>query len=231
LVLVCFWSPKGGSGTSVVAAAAGILISRRGPARIADLTGDQPAVLGLAHDPQLGLRDWLRAGPQALTEALDRLAIACNSSLTLLPAGAGSLAGVAPESGAALAVALQATAETTVCDGGRLDDDASAALAEVAGANVVVVRGCYLALRRAVHHPMIDHATGVVLVDEHGRSLGARDVEDVLGLPVVATIEARAVVARAVDAGTITARMPDLLARPMRHAIERLGCLRTDQAA
>jgi hypothetical protein len=231
LVLVCFWSPKGGSGTSVVAAAAGILISRRGPARIADLTGDQPAVLGLAHDPPLGLRDWLRAGPQAPTEALDRIAVACSSSLTLFPAGGESLSGVAPESGAALAVALQATGETTVCDSGRLDDDASLALAEVADANVVVVRGCYLALRRAVHHPMIEQALGVVLVDEHGRSLGARDVEDVLGLPVLATIEARSVVARAVDAGTLTTRMPDFLARPLRHALERIGCLRRDQAA
>jgi hypothetical protein len=231
LVLVCFWSPKGGSGTSVVAAAAGILLARRGPARIADLTGDQPAVLGLAHDPQLGLRDWLRAGPQAPTEALDRLAVACNSSLALLPAGGGSLESVAPESGAALAVALQATEATTVCDGGRLDHDALVALAEVADANVVVVRGCYLALRRAVHHPMIEHALGVVLVDEHGRSLGRRDVEDVLGLPVLATIETKIVVARAVDAGTLTTRMPDFLARPLRHALERIGCLRTDQAA
>lgn len=230
-MLVSFWSPKGGSGTSVVTAAAGILIARRAPVRIADLTGDQPAVLGLAHDPSLGLRDWLRAGPQAPTEALERLAIACNPTLTLLPAGAGSLTGVAPESGAALAVALGATAETTLCDAGRLDDEALVALAEVADANVVVVRGCYLALRRAVHHPMIEHALGVVLVDEHGRSLSARDVEDVLGLPVLATIEARAVVARAVDAGTLTTRMPDLLARPLRHALERLGCLRRDEAA
>ncbi len=230
-MLVCFWSPKGGSGTSVVAAAAGVLLARRSPARIADLTGDQPAVLGLAHDPSLGLRDWLRAGPQAPTEALERLAIACGSSLTLLPAGSGSFAGVPPESGAALAVALQATAETTMCDAGRLDAEPLAALAEIADANVVVVRGCYLALRRAVHHPMIEHAHGVVLVDEHGRSLGARDVEDVLGLPVLAAIEAKAVVARAVDAGTLTTRMPDLLARPMRHALERLGCLRRDQAA
>ncbi len=230
-MLVCFWSPKGGSGTSVVAAAAGVLLARRAPARIADLTGDQPAVLGLPQEPSLGLRDWLRAGPQAPTEALERLAIACGPALTLLPAGGGTLAGVAPESGAALAVALQAADETTVCDAGRLDDEPLAALAEIADSNVVVVRGCYLALRRAVHHPMIEHAHGVVLVDEHGRSLGARDVEDVLGLPVLATIEARSVVARAVDAGTLTSRMPDFLARPLRHALERIGCLSRDRAA
>jgi hypothetical protein len=230
-LLVCFWSPKGGSGTSVVTAASGILVARRGPARIADLTGDQPAVLGLAHDPAPGLRDWLRAGPQAPTEALERIAVEVGSGLTLLPAGAGALDDVAPEAGAALAVALQLGDVTTVCDAGRLDNEVLGALAEIADANVVVVRGCYLALRRAVHHPMLEGAIGAVLVDEHGRSLGARDVEDVLGIPVLATIEARGAVARAVDAGVLGARMPDALARPLRHALERLGCFRTDRAA
>ena len=47
--------------------------------------------------------------------------------------------------------------------------------------------GCYLALRRAVRHPAISDAIGAILIDEHGRSLGAPDVEDVLGLPVLAT--------------------------------------------
>jgi hypothetical protein len=230
-VLVCFWSPKGGSGTSVVAAASGIVVARHEPARIADLVGDQPAVLGLAHDPTPGLRDWLRAGPQAPTEALDRLAVTCGPALSLLPAGAGALDDVAPESGAALAAALQSSADTTLCDAGRLDSDVLCALAQVADANIVVVRGCYLALRRAVYHPMLEHASGAVLVDEHGRSLGARDVADVLGVPVLATIEARVPVARAIDAGVLTTRMPDSLARPLRHALERVGCFRTDRAA
>jgi hypothetical protein len=231
IVLVCFWSPKGGSGTSVVAAASALVLARTESVRLADLTGDQPPVLGMADDPEPGLFDWLRAGPDAPTEALAHLAVTVAPNLALLPAGNVGFDGVLPEAGAALAVALGDDTRTTMCDAGRLDHPALCALAEVADVNVVVVRGCYLALRRAVHHPAIELATGVVLVDEHGRSLGTRDVEDVLGLPVVATIEARGSTARAVDAGVLITRMPERLARPLRHALARIGCIDTERAA
>jgi hypothetical protein len=230
-VLVCFWSPKGGSGTSVVTAAAGLLIARNAPARIADLTGDQPAVLGLADEPATGLRDWLRAGPQAPTDALDRLAVDVTRNVSLLPSGAPGLHDVLPEAGAALGVALDDEARATVCDAGRLDHPALVALAEIADVNLVVVRGCYLALRRAVHHGALELASGAVLVDEHGRSLGARDVEDVLGVPVVATIDARTSTARAVDAGVLPTRMPESLARPLRQGLVRIGCIDGERAA
>src|SRR6185437_6313563 len=90
-VLVCFWSPKGGSGTSVVAATAALVLAREGAARVADLAGDLPAVLGLASDPDLGLRDWLRAGPEAPSEGLDRLEVDAGRGLALLPAGTGDI--------------------------------------------------------------------------------------------------------------------------------------------
>jgi hypothetical protein len=230
-VLVCFWSPKGGSGTSVVAASAALVVAREGAVRLADLTGDQPAVLGLSNEPEPGLFDWLRAGPQAPADALDRLGIEVVPRLSLLPAGAPDLDGVAPEAGAALAVALGTAASPTVCDAGRLGHPALEALAEVADVCVIVVRGCYLALRRALHHDALRFSTGVVLVDEHGRSLGRRDVEDVLGLPVIAAIEARTATARAVDAGVLAARLPDALGRPMRHALMRIGCIDGERAA
>ena len=230
-MLVCFWSPKGGSGTSVVTAASALLMAKRAPVRVADLTGDQPAVLGLPNAPAPGLFDWLRAGPQTPADAIDRFGVEIARRLVLLPAGDGSIDGVAPESGAALAVALQHDDRPTLCDAGRLDRPAQAALAEIADTTVMVVRGCYLALRNAVHHEGLQHTSGIVLVDEHGRSLGTRDVEDVLGLPVLATIEARGSTARAVDAGTINTRMPDALSRPLRHALMRIGCLDGRRAA
>lgn len=230
-MLICFWSPKGGSGTSVVAAATALTLAHRAPARLADLAGDQPAMLGLATEPTPGLFDWLRAGPQAPTDALDRLGIEVAAGLTLLPAGRGPIGAAPPEAGAALAVALHSAERSTICDAGRLDHAATAACAEVADANVVVVRGCYLALRRAVYHEAIELATGAVLIAEHGRSLGTRDVEDVLGIPVLATIEARSSTARAVDAGVLATRMPDVLARPVRHLLDRLGCAPDERAA
>jgi hypothetical protein len=229
-MLVCFWSPKGGSGTSVIAAAAALVLARETDARIIDLSGDQPAVLGLAHDPVPGLLDWMRAGPGAPADALEHLTVDVAPRLTLLPAGAHGQA-PSPEAGAALAVALDADPRPGVCDLGRLDDPASSAFAEVAGANVVVVRGCYLGLRRAVRHPSITDAVGAILIDEHGRSLGAHDVEDVLGIPVLASIPARTSIARAVDAGVLPTRLPDSLGRPLHHALMQVGCFGDEQAA
>jgi hypothetical protein len=233
-LLVCFWSPKGGSGTSVIAAAAALVLAREGPARLVDLAGDLPAILGLATDPEQGLRDWLRIGPEAPTEALDRLAVDAGRGLTLLPAGAGDVASASPEAGAALAIALRADPRPTVIDAGVLraqSEPAMHALVEVADVDVVVIRGCYLALRRAVRIELTSRASGAVYVEEAGRSLGVRDVTNVLGIPVLASVGVRASTARAIDAGVLPTRLPDALARPVRELLRRVGCLDREAAA
>ena len=233
-MLVCFWSPKGGSGTSVIAAAAALVLAREGPARVADLAGDLPAVLGLAADPDQGLRDWLRIGPEAPTEALDRVALDAGDGLALLPAGSGDLANVTPEAGAALAVALRGDPRPTVVDVGVLgarSDPALHAFVEVADAHVIVVRGCYLALRRAVRLDLTARASGAVYVEEAGRALGIRDVTGVLGIPILACVSVRASTARAIDAGVLPTRLPDALARPVREMLRRIGCLDREEAA
>ena len=227
-MLVCFWSPKGGSGTTVVSVAAALVAAREGPVRLADLAGDAPAVLGLAHDPSPGLTEWLRLAPDAPVEALGRIAVEVAPRVMLLPTGGAGI-DAAPVAGAQLAAALSGGG-LTVCDAGGLGG-AAAAVNEAADASVVVVRGCYLALRRAVHHPALRAVRGAVLVDEPGRSLGARDVEDVLGTPVLAVVEARAATARAVDAGVLASRMPDALARPLRGLLARVGGLDDERAA
>ncbi|MDQ1459798.1 MAG: hypothetical protein QOI08_1282, partial [Actinomycetota bacterium] len=61
--------------------------------------------------------------------------------------------------------------------------------------------------------------------------LGRPDVEDVLGIPVLATIPARTSIARAVDAGVLPTRLPDALGRPLHHALLRAGCFGDEQAA
>jgi hypothetical protein len=234
LVLVCFWSPKGGSGTSVIAAATALVLAREGPTRLADLDGDQPAIHGLAADPEQGLRDWLLTGPEAPTDALDRLAVDAGRGLTLLPAGVGDVGLASAEAGAALGMALQADPRPTVVDLGVLSaqrGSALHALAEVADASIIVVRGCYLALRRAVRLELTVNATGSVFVDEGGRALGAHDVASVLGVPVLATVSLRATTARAIDAGVLPTRLPDALARPVREVLRRIGGFDHEQAA
>ncbi|MGH8983787.1 MAG: hypothetical protein ACRDY6_07910, partial [Acidimicrobiia bacterium] len=96
-MLLALWSPKGGSGTSVLAAACSIVLARHGGARLADLEGDQPAIFGVDVDPPTGLTDWLAAGPEAPTEALEKLAVEALRGVALLPRGSAprSLAPVA----------------------------------------------------------------------------------------------------------------------------------------
>jgi hypothetical protein len=153
--------------------------------------------------------------------------------VTLYPAGQRHADDVTvpPEAGAALAVALDTGTFPTVCDLGRLDTPVLRAFAEVAGPSIVVVRGCYLGLRRAIHHPALAGTFGAIVIDEHGRSLGARDVEDVLDVPVLATITARTGAARAVDAGVLATRLPESISRPLQHALQRTGWFRDERAA
>ena len=93
-----------------------------------------------------------------------------------------------------------------VHDAGRLDAPSSG----TGGTRLVVLRGpCYLGLRTLVAQQDVAF-DGIVLVAEPGRSLERRDVEDVTGVPVVATVPVSARVARAIDAGLLVARLPQL---------------------
>ncbi|MBK5289446.1 MAG: hypothetical protein JJE46_13380 [Acidimicrobiia bacterium] len=224
--LLTFWSPKGGSGTSVIAAACALQAAHTiHAARLVDLRGDQPAILGLGSDPETGIADWLAAGPTAPTDALDRLGVEIVPGLSLLPLG-GTPSVLAPalsaEAGAALAVALR-DGPLTLVDVGVPDDAVARAIVEVSDATILVVRECYVGLRRAVRNPSTAKAFGLVVVQEPGRSLGPSDLSQVLGRPVVARVPTRDSVARAVDAGTLPARLPDPLARAASQILRELG--------
>jgi hypothetical protein len=232
-VLLALWSPKGGSGTSVVAAAVALVSAGRADTRLADLGGDQPAILGLQPPTSLiTLVDWLAAGPSTPTEWLDEMAVPVLPGLSLLPGGPTSQA-ASPEAGAALAVALRdsgvAVADVgsgpIVGAGGDEFDGAGRALIDVADTALVVLRPCYLALRRAVADPRLASSAGVILVEEPGRVLDAEDVSAVLSIPVVGRFPVRAEIARAVDAGVVRDRLPGPLAKAAGTVLDRLADL------
>lgn len=217
MLLAC-WSVKGGSGTTVVAVALSLLLARRppGPAVLADLAGDAPVVLGLPDPPPPGLGEWLSAGPEVPPAALSRLEVDARPGLRLLPAGdPGAVDRAGEEAGERLAVAL-AGAGPVVADCGLATSGARLAVARSAGLSLLVLRPCYLALRRAAAAPV--RPSAVVLVEEPHRSLDARDVEDVLGVPVRARVPWHPAIARAVDAGLLADRVPSPLARALRDA-------------
>ena len=81
---------------------------------------------------------------------------------------------------------------------------------------VLVVRPCYLAVRRAAAVPYTpDH---IVLVRERLRSLTTDDVERALALPVT-TVDHDAVIARAIDAGLLVTHAHRHLGKPLRQLI------------
>lgn len=201
-MLIACWSVKGGSGTSVVAASIALHLSALGPATLVDLAGDSPAVLGLPDPPGPGVAEWL-AGGLADPAALDRVATSVTPALSLVPVGREP---VPSDGGERLAAALAGRGQSVVDCGSRAASGAAAGVAAAATCSLLVVRPCYLALRRALAAPI--RPSGVILVDEGERALGPNDVSEVLGVPVRAVVPWDPRVARAVDAGLLAARMP-----------------------
>ena len=223
-MLVCCWSSKGGSGTTVVATALAVLLAKQSPAGalVVDLAGDVPAVLGLADDDgRPGVSEWLEGGDLVPADGLARVEVQVSSRprrCSRVAAATSRSPGrqlchrcshmtLEPSSSTA---ARSPRLSTTV-----LSTALVAALAAEADHSLLVVRPCFLALRRAVRAPL--RPTGVVLVEEAGRALVSADVEDALSVPVQAVVSVTAQVARAVDAGLLASRLPRTLERELRH--------------
>jgi MinD-like ATPase involved in chromosome partitioning or flagellar assembly len=218
-VLVSCWSAKGGSGTTVVAAAMALLLGREQPSGslLVDLAGDLPSALGVDETRGPGLADWLAAGRDAPADALARLEQPVTAETGLVRRGIGPLA----EAGAAdLAGRLAAEPRTVVVDCGVVTehdpDPVVDALVGAADTSLLVLRSCFLAVRRAVRLPR--RPDGVVFVVDEGRAITGDDVESVLQVPVVAQVRVCPAVARAVDAGLLSRSLPRSLERDLRYA-------------
>ena len=211
-MLITCWSVKGGVGTSVVAASLALVLAGRDPAGalLVDLAGDQPAVLGLPLPEGPTVLDWLGARGDVGDDGLRRLEVAAAPGLDLLWSD-GSWPDVDPTP---LVTHLALERRAVVVDAGRIAHGGHAGAAALVGAaaiSLLVLRPCYVALRRALACEVAP--TGVVLVSEPGRALGRTDVERVLDVPVVAQVEVEPAIARTIDAGLLANRMPRSLAR------------------
>lgn len=226
-MLIACWSSKGGSGTTVVASALALSAARRGVSDagvlLVDLADDVPATLGLREDGGPGFAEWAGAGDGIDVDALSALEIEAAPGLHVLPTGrwSGEVPGTALTTAAErAAIFWAASARLVVVDLGTVGSAAVTrsgvitAVANAASQRVLVVRPCYVALRRAMDHGPVP--TAVVVVREPGRSLGISDVEGALGVHVGVTIEFDPAVARAVDAGLVAVRLPRALERPVR---------------
>ncbi|MTA43546.1 MAG: hypothetical protein F2567_10995, partial [Actinobacteria bacterium] len=216
MVFSC-WSAKGGSGTTVVSVALAVLLGQQSDAGsvYVDLEGDAPTVFGMPEPDGPGLSDWFAASESVGVSAIERLERPVANAVRLVPRGRREFSG--DERARICIERLNADERPVVVDIGCIagsgdpGDLVRRCFAEQATTSLLVTRPCFLSLRRALSLPL--RPTGVVLIEEAGRALGRRDVEDVLGVPVIATIEVDAAVARAVDAGLLAARLPSSLGR------------------
>jgi MinD-like ATPase involved in chromosome partitioning or flagellar assembly len=222
MVIAC-WSAKGGSGTTVVAVSLARMSAdaRASGALLIDLAGDAPAALGVPEPDGPGIAEWLRAGDDVPADGLARIEHDVGNGLGLVCRGVGWLAD--PARAEVLAAVLAADRRTVIIDCGRVGPPTSAESAEVtrvlaatAMHSLLVVRPCYLALRRAV--AMSFRPSGVVVVNEQGRALEPDDIEEILQVPVVAVVQHDPSIGRAVDAGLLGARVPTALAKALRRA-------------
>ncbi|MGD9997269.1 MAG: hypothetical protein AB7R77_02885 [Ilumatobacteraceae bacterium] len=209
------WSPKGGSGTTVVASTLAVIAARRGPTVAIDLGGDVVAALGADAAESAGAGDWLctsgapaarlwqLAQPCAVDDDLDLRVVRAGA----MPAGE-RLVELASERLAAAAASHDAH---VVIDAGHVIPDGP--LLQCAARALMIIRPCYLAMRRAC--AVGTGGSDVVLITEPGRALGRKDVERGLGGPVVAELPWDPAVARAVDAGLLRCRVPTGAARAL----------------
>ena len=211
-MIVC-WSVKGGSGTTVVAAALALVLAQRheAGARLVDMSGDTPSALGMSEPASEGIAEWLSAADHPGVEALNNLMLPVTAHLGVIPRGHNvivpSLVNLDRLRDLAEAIA-QSTMPTVVDAGSGL---AAIPIIEHATRSLLIIRPCYLALRRA--SLLTTKPNGIIVITEPGRALGVHDVESVVGAPVLAEIPFDPAIARAVDAGLLAGRVPTLLAK------------------
>lgn len=210
-MLHVFWSTKGGSGTTTTAASYALLLARQAEVLVVDLAGDMPAALGLP-DP---------VGP-GVVELLDRghdfgdyqsCEVPAPGGMRLIPAGYGPLPTVcdAPAEARAVAV-LGADGREVVVDAGTNPRGLAMALAALAPRSFLVLRPCYLGLRRAGAFPL--RPSRVLLVDEPDRTIRPEDVASVVDAEVT-VLPWSVSLSRAVDVGSLSGRAPRAFARAL----------------
>lgn len=207
-MLITCWSPKGGSGVTVVTAALALLACGPDggpPGAVVALDaagrgrGDLAGALGITAGPTAGPTAAGPTGPGGGPGGGPGTGVEVGSVGPLVVRTWPERAPLGP---------LLAAGELVVADvGPGLGSDAD--LISAAAHCLAVIRPCYLGVRRLVASE--GRVDGIVVVEEPDRALGVDDIEHVTGRPVVARVRWDASVARAVDAGLLASRLPRAL--------------------
>jgi hypothetical protein len=193
-----------------VACALALIAAGRQESLLIDVAGDAPAALGIAEPSGPGLHDWISSA-SAPPSAIEALAVTAADNLRLVPRGTAMSVPDHPR-WTELGRYLVDKSTPTFVDAGTAP--MAAGLITMAERRFLVIRPCYLALRRAAAADI--EPTGVIVLHEPGRALRSQDVAYAVHAPVVAEISLDPAVARAVDAGLLAARLPRTLVASLR---------------
>ncbi|MEI7507095.1 MAG: hypothetical protein WCK23_09790 [Actinomycetes bacterium] len=202
-MLIILSSPKGGSGTSVVAASLAIASSSSTPTLLVDLAEDQAAIMGLP-EPPVGLSDWVNGMTH---HDFEEILITCNDNLQLAPSGSSAIEILSTTAWTNLAQEVmqkESDGYNIIIDFGQAN--LPLAFNKLAHTHYMVTRPCYLSLRRAVN--LDQKFSGVIVVQEHDRVLTTSDVESVLKLKCAAEVPYSSDISRRVDSGLLKSRLP-----------------------
>ena len=210
-MITILWGAKGGAGTTFVATQLARASTRR--ALLVDLDGDAARMLGVDQRERPGVRDWLTS--EAPTAHLADVLIDVPPATVLLPAATAGAPKCAWRTRPIERARWQELAawcrewgerpdHEVVVDAGTGEPPAE--MVDVADRRLVVIRRCYLAATRVSELRAV--ASGIVIVDERGRTLGTDDIANAIGAPIVATIPYDERVARAIDSGLLLTRLP-----------------------
>ena len=212
--ITALYATKGGQGVTTTTAALALLTAQTGHRTLLIDTGhDLPAALGLecGNTNQPGLADYLE--PASRTTVAD-ITTPVAENLDIISRGATPIVFSTHTYG--LLTSGLGHYDHVIID---TTDNAYAWTLHV-DHRVLTTRPCYLALRRSTITPRPTH---VVLINEPGRALNAQDIEAVTGVPVTATIPYETGIARTIDAGLLTTRLPRALTRALRPLVAAIN--------
>ena len=219
-MLISCWSPKGGSGTTVIAAALAMLHAQLSGSWLVDTQGDLDAVFPTGDAPATaGFRQWSSVINDARPQRLADVAYAATSDVTLIPAGPVVADAPRPSAQRIAEFAEWIGDDVAIVDAGTVGDGGESyarLFSDVADHSYCVVRLCFLSLRRLQQSSVTP--TGLIIIDEPNRMLAPEDFVRSVHAPVIATIPWDASISRSVNSGTLGRAMPKQLVRALGRA-------------
>jgi hypothetical protein len=210
-VLISVFSPKGGVGTSTIAALFARALSANGSTMLVDgCASDLSVVIGQDEKAQFCFDEWVLS-EEPSTATLERISVDIDRNLRFVEGGSSF---ALPEE-TQWVIGQLAAIDQVVIDLGTRDDQLTRDIRQASDISVVVLRACYLGLSRAMHKA---HDSDVcVVVKEPGRTITSAQIAEALKVPAVIEIDARRDYAKAIDAGVLMYRTPAAMITPIKN--------------